>query len=472
MELLERKIDIMGLCETKLSKENQHFAFADQKQYKCFSSAEPNNPRSAGVALLIRKNIERFIASVDKIEGHLIAINLLNKGYKTWIAQIYLPSDRRQSRALQKKIQDLLQAYSRKNYEIIIMGDFNATANPRTDRKSLNSTTEFTRSEDPEIELFEYMNNWNLSDLQQLWEPTETPHTWRNKLSSSRIDYIWGSYSIANNMFQFSNEDFRSTSNSDHDMLILQIARSTILKDHQINTSVPKPPREKIININKTTDSQWKKYTQKVDQKLQQSNILHQIRMINSNQTDDSKRNQLIQDSWNLFERILISSAFNQLHCEKRTARGRIKFQDKKKNHREQLAFYSYHSVNRILNNWSKLKDPKEGPILRQKLWKELKKINQNIAPIAPVLESTHKLITILEEEEKEHTLTSQLKETANSLKRICLNEERNRVNLEIKKAIQERCRNLKENQRKVVQGLTNNFRDKIIIDRIRIQDD
>jgi exonuclease III len=224
MELLERKIDIMGLCETKLSKENQHFAFADQKQYKCFSSAEPNNPRSAGVALLIRKNIERFIASVDKIEGHLIAINLLNKGYKTWIAQIYLPSDRRQSRALQKKIQDLLQAYSRKNYEIIIMGDFNATANPRTDRKSLNSTTEFTRSEDPEIELFEYMNNWNLSDLQQLWEPTETPHTWRNKLSSSRIDYIWGSYSIANNMFQFSNEDFRSTSNSDHDMLILQIA--------------------------------------------------------------------------------------------------------------------------------------------------------------------------------------------------------------------------------------------------------
>jgi exonuclease III len=268
MELSERKIDIMGLCETKLSKENQHFAFLDQKQFKCFSSAEPHNPRSAGVSLLIRKNIERFIASVDKIEGHLIAINLLNKGYRTWIAQIYLPSNKRQSRVLQKKIQSLLQTYSRKNYEIIIMGDFNATANPRTDRKSANSITEFIRSDDPEIELFDYMNNWNLSDLHQLWEPTETSHTWKNKTSSSRIDYIWGSYNIANSMLQFSNEDFRETSNSDHTMLTIQIARNAILKDHQISTDTSKPPREKIINTAKTTDSQWKKYIQKVDQKL------------------------------------------------------------------------------------------------------------------------------------------------------------------------------------------------------------
>ena len=44
MELLERKIDIMGLYEIKLAKEHQHFTFADQRQYKCFSSAEPNNP--------------------------------------------------------------------------------------------------------------------------------------------------------------------------------------------------------------------------------------------------------------------------------------------------------------------------------------------------------------------------------------------------------------------------------------------
>ena len=76
------------------------------------------------------------------------------------------------------------------------------------------------------------------------------------------------------------------------------------------------------------------------------------------------------------------------------------------------------------------------------------------------------------QEKEEEDQLKLQLKETAKTLKKICLNEEWSRTNAEIKKAIQERCRNLKENQRKVVQGLTNNFRSKISIDRIRIQDD
>ncbi|CAG8721792.1 17757_t:CDS:2, partial [Acaulospora morrowiae] len=153
-ELLKRKVDIIGLSETKLSQENQ----------------------SAGVLLLICKNIKRYIAPIDKIDEYLITINLLNRGYKTWIVQIYLSSDRKKGQILQKKIQDLLQTYLQKNYEVIIIGDFNAIVDPRTDHKSTDTIREFVKSSEPESKLFQYMTNWNLIDLQNLWEPIDTTY--------------------------------------------------------------------------------------------------------------------------------------------------------------------------------------------------------------------------------------------------------------------------------------------------------
>src|SRR5581483_6824704 len=99
-----------------------------------------------------------------------------------------------------------------------------------------------------------------------------------------------------------------------------QITRDTMFRNHQTTASNYKPHREKIINLSKTTKAQWKKYMQKADQKLQQSNIQDHIQYMRSNLIDDNKRNQLVQETWKTFERILIASAFNYLHCEKRIA--------------------------------------------------------------------------------------------------------------------------------------------------------
>jgi hypothetical protein len=245
-----------------------------------------------------------------------------------------------------------------------------------------------------------------------------------------------------------------------------------MFKDHQTNTNTYKPPREKIINLSKTTKAQWKKYTQKVDQKLQQSNIRHQIQIMSSSLIDNDRRNQLAQETWKTFEKILIASAFNHLYCEKRTARGSCHLRAQKRSHREKNAFYSYRTIIKAISNWPELNDPVIGITKSKKLWEECKRINKDIAPIAPVLKSSSNITEAVREKEEGIQLKLQLTETAKTLKKICLNEERSRTNAEIKKAIQERCRNLQENQRKVVQGLTNNFRSKINIDRIRIQDD
>ena len=82
-EIQERHLDIIGLSETKLTVDNQHFAFQNNSTYKCLSSVSKNNSRGSGVILLIHRDIEKFIASIDKIEGFLIAASFLTKDRKT-----------------------------------------------------------------------------------------------------------------------------------------------------------------------------------------------------------------------------------------------------------------------------------------------------------------------------------------------------------------------------------------------------
>lgn len=63
-----------------------------------------------------------------------------------------------------------------------------------------------------------------------------------------------------------------------------------------------------------------------------------------------------------------------------------------------------------------------------------------------------------------------QLKITTKYLKNICLKIEKSCIRKEIKKAIEDRCLDLQRNQSRIVQTLTNNFRDKITIDRIKVK--
>ena len=132
------------------------------------------------------------------------------------------------------------------------MGDFNATLNPRLDRKSEAQTSSFVSSNEPEIKLFRTMIDWGFTDLQQLWEPENTSHTWKNKKSSSRIDYIWGSKEIALNLLNCRNDDIAEVTNSDHTLIIIQIPRNIILRCPNNNIRNSKTKYEKVININKT----------------------------------------------------------------------------------------------------------------------------------------------------------------------------------------------------------------------------
>jgi hypothetical protein len=163
------------------------------------------------------------------------------------------------------------------------------------------------------------MIDWGFTDLQQLWEPENTSHTWENKRSSSRIDYIWGSKEIALNLLNCRNDNIAEVTNSDHTLITIQIPCDTILRCPNKYTRNFKIKYEKVINTNKTTTAQWNKFSQKVDQKLFTKHINDRILKIDL--TNEEEINFTIQNTWKDFESTLIATAFNHLYCEKKTSR-------------------------------------------------------------------------------------------------------------------------------------------------------
>jgi uncharacterized membrane protein YheB (UPF0754 family) len=64
----------------------------------------------------------------------------------------------------------------------------------------------------------------------------------------------------------------------------------------------------------------------------------------------------------------------------------------------------------------------------------------------------------------------NQIQKATQLLRYLNYKEEKRKQNEAIKKALQKRCEELKTNQKKVIQSLTNTHRDRIIIDRLKVQ--
>ena len=172
-EIKEWHIDILGLSETKLTTSTAKWAFKQDNEYKFFSSCNDNHPYRSGVEILIKKEQEKRLGSIDRIEGHVICANFITTKSKVAIIQIYLPNDKQYSRHIQKGLRKLIQEKQRSKSKIILMGDFNAVTNPATDR--LHIPQFFRPYWIPEIPLFKFLEDWNLIDVQKKWKNNNHP---------------------------------------------------------------------------------------------------------------------------------------------------------------------------------------------------------------------------------------------------------------------------------------------------------
>jgi hypothetical protein len=466
-EIHHRNIGILGLSETKLTVNNQEFAFKDNNYYRSFSSAGQVKPYGSGVLLLVRKDIGRYIESVERIPGFMVAINILSRGRKTFVCQIYLPCQKKDSLQVQKEIQKVIDKKRKEKYSLIIMGDFNAVVNPRRDRS--RGDHQFTPSEEPEIPIFDYLLDNNLIDIQEIWEEDSMTPTWRNNQTSSRIDYMWSTRDIAAESTRFQNKFDRDVSDSDHSIMATTFQLKTIIhKDRDsLDQMRSKSVKLKTISLEETSDEQWEEFRQKMESKLKKEQLKQQIVNAQSDQGQNSEDN--IRYLWNAFENLLIRTAFNHLHCK--VHKKRIQPKDIVHKRRQETGFHefnNYYRACKIRRNWNKIATNQELP-MNKVMWKELTWLQERTGCIDNIPEShLHHQTTITREEIVRKK--NQIHKATQLLRKLSYKEEKKKQNEAIKKALQKRCEDLKTNQKRVIQTLTNSYRDRIKIDRIKVK--
>ena len=475
-EIKDEKIDILGLSETKLTQEVADFTFKNQDNYKVFHSCNNDQPYGSGVSILVHKKLERNIYRVERIEGYVLTINFLFKGKKRLcLIQVYLPNDQKRSKEVQKQIKKHIREGKLNDANIVVMGDFNATNNPLEDRASSSRTPEKQKIQkgwQPEISLFPFLEDIGLIDIHKYWEEITSPykqisHTWKNKRSSSRIDYIWISQNMANNVHSFENKSFEHVTNSDHTLLMTTIYSQDIINASR-KAEVNRWKSRTIYDYKKMDQDKWIQYAQKIEKEMIKNKVADKIQMEqnrlsekDNNQPDAIDQEQL-QKIWDMIESTIKKTANNILPRKKikRAKRPLIH------NRGHTPTFKDLREATMIASAIKKVQK-ETSPKLIDLITKKAKRLKRT----QPLLDFEDFIKIPYKQEIPWKELEVNIKEKIRSIKEVNYREESVIKEKEIKKAISERCKNLESDQKKMINSLTNTRKKTITLDRIIVKD-
>jgi hypothetical protein len=225
--------------------------------------------------------------------------------------------------------------------------------------------------------------------------------------------------------------------------------------------------KQKIIEWEKITEKQWKKFTDKTEKKLKKTSIKEKAKEIGSKQNQKEIKDEEIQEIWSQFEDMIIATAFNYLSHKNIT----ISTPKRKKVKAHSASFQLYRKTAKLLKFWSNIPHNNRLPPTIS-LLQQIKDIQESTELIPNAPETLEELNHYMSIKDSWNQLGSQISTATRFLKKTCYKEEKEQTNLKIKQALEERCQNLRINRKRIVQTLTNNFRDKIIIDRLKVKDE
>jgi len=425
--------------------------------------------------MLIHKAYAKNIHQIQENNGRLLILNFLFKGKKRLcIIQTYFPSNKQESETYQKQIIPIIKKESRMGSKILIMGDFNAVNNPLTDRTNNKSNISKNRpkpnSWKSEIPLFPCLEDLGFIDVQKNWEeilPTsnQLSFTWSNKNSSSRLDYIWLSSNLAlDNIHSFKNKTYNHITNSDHTLLQIKLYKNGITNCPKQATTNRKGLRT-IFNFKEMNKEKWKTYAQQIDQEFSKQKIINMIdelfNISNRNNEDNNVSRELsLQDIWNKIE-----TAFKYIG-KKTIPQKKIKRSNKPiiKDRGHTKSFKDLRKATYILSLFKSFEKNPSYPIALQ-----IERQTNKLAKRHEIFKNLN--INTTSTETQRHNIKTQIVENINILKKINYREESLIREKEIKKSIEKRCQNLLTNQRRMINSLTNQKKNNILLNRILVKD-
>ena len=147
----------------------------------------------------------------------MIEITLYFKQLELVVIGIYILLN---NKILEKSIQQkIVEVITKRNrwIQIVIMGDFNHTADNILDRQHPQAVN-FKR-----LPIFNWMKKQNFSDRYREMHPTSQRYTWSNEEAATRIDYIWVSEGLASGLQKAEIKEVEEITESDHKIVVAEI---------------------------------------------------------------------------------------------------------------------------------------------------------------------------------------------------------------------------------------------------------
>ena len=181
-------IDIIGITETKLNEKQSRITLNNYKKYKSWWTGIPDQNKTGGVGIAVKKGLDLHVANVICKLGRLISIDLFFKGSaKTRIINIYVNCNEQEKVErdnLLNELNKLVNEAENKNYNIIIMGDFNADA----EKFDLSTSNKIKGK----YKIIQNLRDKDFYDIQAITNIEPLKYTWKkNEITKRRIDYIW-----------------------------------------------------------------------------------------------------------------------------------------------------------------------------------------------------------------------------------------------------------------------------------------
>jgi exonuclease III len=212
--LQNNNFEIFGLSETHISVKDGKFFNNQINNYVSFWSSYSNTSQ-AGVGILVRKNISKYIARSHNYQGHVIGLDFNFKNTPTRLIQIYNPTY--EKKELRKEVLDYIISLTQNTkYKIIIMGDFNSVPNPRINHLPSK------KSSISESQLIKYLISFQFKDIYHLFFSNTYNYTFHRSSIQSRIDQIWTNLSITN--VDYTDIFLNHNTESDYHVLTLEIS--------------------------------------------------------------------------------------------------------------------------------------------------------------------------------------------------------------------------------------------------------
>ncbi|GES86111.1 hypothetical protein GLOIN_2v1844221 [Rhizophagus clarus] len=258
--MISKNIHILALQEISVRKQNALFMFKKfSHRFRVIFDNDPSSLRGCGVGFIIDRQFAQHVSKSEGYKGRYLSITLSFRQFSMKIFNVYIKSkvtsaDGQLIADLQAKLTTNLQFNDDQDIHSIVLGDFNLSYE-KYQQKLLQG-----KSPSSQEAIFDKLDNeFHFVDVTALLESDASKMTtFDAAIGSSRIDYIWISPGIFNNILSHHISVVDSFT-TDHKLVSASLLMPT-LSQHRSPTN-----HKTVFNFKDMSAEQWEEYQKYVE---------------------------------------------------------------------------------------------------------------------------------------------------------------------------------------------------------------